>query len=212
MRGVNGPFPQETRPHGSTNLICGSLRPPLASASESCADKWARGGAPGPDFCPRCQRSWEQGRGGGGRWIRTNQTGSDKWVGFNLRPINILVLLSYPLVSSVCLFVLPPFLLSMSHAFSPTFPTRVECVSYYPASLGPIYHSPPRFTILENGCNEIACVRNTGILESTEPPPLRDTSSPWIYSHTLPVFTTTRTTRLELVVRALASLLMQLSD
>lgn len=105
-----------------------------ASASESCADKWARGG-PGPDFCPRCQRSWEQGRGGGGRWIRTNQTGSDKWVGFNLRPINILVLLSYPLSrpfvfssfhpsSFRCLSLFLPHFLPVSSAF-PLSPSRL---------------------------------------------------------------------------------------
>lgn len=98
----------------------------------------------------------------------------------------------------------------MSLAFSPTFPTRVERVSTIPvqAPLHSARFTIPRFTILEIGATR-SRVRNTGILESTEPPPLRDA---WIYSHTLPVFTTTRTTRLELVVRAVASLLMQLSD
>lgn len=49
VRGVNGPFPQETRPHGSTNLICGSLRPPLPRPANLVPIN-GHGGAPAPIF------------------------------------------------------------------------------------------------------------------------------------------------------------------
>lgn len=128
---------------------------------------------------------------------------------------------SRPLLSSLLLvssssLVLPPSrCLSL---FPSTFPTRVRAlllsyIPYYshpppPFSSSFRYISPPDplLAIYHSKSRTIRSrVRNTGILESFEPlrPPPVD-----ILAY-LPVFT--RTTRLELV-RALASLLMQLSD
>lgn len=97
------------------------------------------------------------------------------------------------------------------------YPCRVLILLHTPSpflylpSLPDISSAPDPFTIYHSKSRTITSrVRNTGILESRTFPFTRYVLPVDILAY-LPVFTTTRTTRLELV-RALASLLMQLSD
>ena len=159
------PLPTRKTALRSTNLICGSL--PVTTRPESSADKWTReeeeGAAPRPRFLPAIRGNKGTGREKGGR---TNQTGSDKWVGFNLRPINILALFSRlyslsrpPRLSfhppDVFRFFLPRFLPVYEHSSSPTYhtiPSLYVLVPIYIPS-GPVTRHLP----FEIAYNKIAC-------------------------------------------------------
>lgn len=103
------------------------------------------------------RRRWKRGRRGVRPWIvpifvhsssepkesegrEHGEVASDKWTGFNLRPINILVLFSLsPSLSCpcVCLFVVP----RLSFAFSRAFTTCVkrEVISCPPRDPRPVF-------------------------------------------------------------------------
>ena len=114
------------------------------------------------------------------------------------------------LVFAPCLVLVCPSTLPMSFAFSfhISYPSGTSTPPFLHTP-SPRYILRPPFTIFYHSRTITSRVRNTGILESFKPFPLH--VHPVDILAYLPIFTTTRTTRLELV-RALASLLMQLSD
>lgn len=124
------------------------------------------------------------------------------WGQSTFSPSSRLCSLSRPCLSfhpsDVFRFFLPHFL--------PVSGTSTPLFLHTPS---PRYILRPPFTIFYHSPTITSRVRNTGILESFKPFPLH--VHPVDILAYLPIFTTTRTTRLELV-RALASLLMQLSD
>lgn len=209
---MNGPFPQETRPSVPRIWFAALRRLPLAPnlLPINGHGRRRRERLLVPDFCPRSEGT----RGRGGRRVaeRTKPgviNGWDSiWGQSTFSPSS--------LVFTPCLVLLAcPSTLPMSFAFSfhvsypcTSTPPLLHTILFPPSTSSFRYISPPDplLAIYHSKSRTIRSrVRNTGILESFEPlrPPPVD-----ILAY-LPVFT--RTTRLELV-RALASLLMQLSD